>query len=629
MAIAITSVLYSPIIILLVVLTLLAIPNYKISSKWAWLFDIVAPLIAGFISWYFTAVLNSANRYWMEGYSSVIQRMIKVNPAAFFVGILIGIPAYYIFRMTRMPRQVALLLSPLPFVVASLADFVVYICRGDELIASDFLSAKTALGVVSYYSIPLMHPVVLLGIPYLLFVIVCLRIKVDDDSKLAVWNQELIYLGALFASFLIAFGAVKGYSKNHEVVCTGDVGSADNGFLLNFAMSVDLLFPKTPSGYPGNQYFDDYYDNCASVVASSDVNVIVIMSESYTDPDMFFDNMNMDPDPFYDSVNENCIKGYALSSGYGGRTSNSEFELLTGITMAYMPDGSIPYSMYIKENFPSLIHFVSSVGYETYGMHPYRDTSYNRNNVYPDLGFMHCLFKDDFVVGDNDKLRDFISDKAAYRNVLSNVEDCDIPAFALLVSMQNHGGYTDKYDNFVVDTYVDDSPFSVNNYISLVKKSDEALEYLFESLQNEDEKYVVLIFGDHQPRLPNMGSDQQPGGDAWYVPYMIWANYELPDTVINTSDNPAGVTCIPYLGIDLLTAAGIELPPYYQFINEIRETIPVINSAGYYSVSAGKFMELDEFVSEAEKAAIMRYRYLQYNVVFDGGANKLVGDMLN
>ena len=65
-----------------------------------------------------------------------------------------------------------------------------------------------------------------------------------------------------------------------------------------------------------------------------------------------------------------------------------------------------------------------------------------------------------------------------------------------------------------------------------------------------------------------------------------------------------------------LERAGIALPSYNQFLADMQQTIPAINSRGYYSVSSGCFKHLEEAVGE-EAEWIDRYQILQYNNMFD------------
>ena len=119
-------------------------------------------------------------------------------------------------------------------------------------------------------------------------------------------------------------------------------------------------------------------------------NIIVIMDEAFSDLSVLGDlETNKDYMPFVHSLQngaDNTITGYLNVSVCGGNTADTEFEFLTGNTMAFLPAGSIPYQQYIKDTTPSLASYLKGLGYETYAQHPYNASGWNRETVYPLLG---------------------------------------------------------------------------------------------------------------------------------------------------------------------------------------------------------------------------------------------------
>ena len=68
---------------------------------------------------------------------------------------------------------------------------------------------------------------------------------------------------------------------------------------------------------------------------------------------------NKDYMPFVHSILRgevaNTISGYADVSVLGGNTANSEFEFLTGNSMAFFPNGSAPYLQYIRDGISTIV----------------------------------------------------------------------------------------------------------------------------------------------------------------------------------------------------------------------------------------------------------------------------------
>ena len=160
----------------------------------------------------------------------------------------------------------------------------------------------------------------------------------------------------------------------------------------------------------------------------------------------------------------------------------------------------------------------------------------------------------------------------------------------------------------------------VNQYLSLIHESDKALEYLISYFEQVDEPVEIVFFGDHQPSLsssfyPYLNGKGLSGltldelEDLYTIPFFIWTNYE-------SESGQEEITSINYLSTMALERAGIELPAYNRFLADMQEVIPAINSRGYYSLSNGKFMHIDEATGE-EAQWISDYEILQYNNMFD------------
>ena len=130
---------------------------------------------------------------------------------------------------------------------------------------------------------------------------------------------------------------------------------------------------------------------------------------------------NRDFMPFYRSLKENTIKGWLESSVYGGMTANSEFEFQTGFTTAFMPFHSFPFRSFVKGELPTITRDLEAMGYGgNIAFHPGMSSSYNRENVYPLLGFQEHIAIED--LRDPHKIRDFVSDSYDYERVEKEYE---------------------------------------------------------------------------------------------------------------------------------------------------------------------------------------------------------------
>lgn len=78
------------------------------------------------------------------------------------------------------------------------------------------------------------------------------------------------------------------------------------------------------------------------------------MNESFSDLSVVGDiETNVPYMPYIDSIQDETIQGNAYVSTIGTGTSNTEYEFLTGNTMAFLPAGSNAYQLYVKERSPA------------------------------------------------------------------------------------------------------------------------------------------------------------------------------------------------------------------------------------------------------------------------------------
>ncbi|MCD8104285.1 MAG: sulfatase-like hydrolase/transferase [Lachnospiraceae bacterium] len=359
-------------------------------------------------------------------------------------------------------------------------------------------------------------------------------------------------------------------------------------------------------------------------------NIIVIMNESWADYTDIGNGLELSEDymPFIRSLTENTIKGTAYSSVFGGNTPNSEYEFLTGNTMAFLPASSVGFNLFVRGNLPSLASQFGSLGYYTLAMHPYRGTNYRRNIVYPQIGFDTYYTRDDFQYPY--RIRNYISDETLFNRIILEYEEnleSGQPLFSYNVTIQNHGGYySSNTNNLSMEIEVLNTGFSTTKaeiYVNLVKATDDAFQSLVEYFEEVEEPVVILMFGDHQPNIGDSAYEYLLGGtedeltdeelmEKYKIPFICWANYDIEEETIEA-------TSLNYLYSILAERLGLEMTGYQEYLLDLMEEIPVINSIGYWG-SDGVFYELDDEDSPYYEL-VNQYNILEYNDIF-GGDNR-------
>lgn len=396
-----------------------------------------------------------------------------------------------------------------------------------------------------------------------------------------------------------------------------------NGTVTAFLMELQYMSVEKPSGYNEKDAREALASYETAGTPANTPNIIVVMNEAFSDPAVLGEfTTNEDYMPFVHSLlrgAEDTISGLLNVSVKGGNTANTEFEYLTGNSMAFLPYGSIPYQQYIKNETPSMASWLSGLGYRTVAMHPYRAAGWDRNKVYPLMGFDEMYFQEFYK--DSGVIRKYVSDEADYEKIIQIYEQKEPgePLFLFNVTMQNHSSYNDwaDYDNFSPDITVDGSDSEVlSAYLSLMKLSDQATERLVDYFAKEEEDTVIVFFGDHQPtdsvvnpvlKLNGTSSSSLSTEEEalrYQVPFFIWANYDIEaESGLNISAN--------YLASRTLDAAGLPKPGYFSFLSELEMQAPVI-SANHVSLSDGTFSSADD-----QDELLREYKTFQYHQLFD------------
>ncbi|MBE5778893.1 MAG: hypothetical protein E7331_06120 [Clostridiales bacterium] len=300
-------------------------------------------------------------------------------------------------------------------------------------------------------------------------------------------------------------------------------------------------------------------------------NIILVLGESFVDqPTLsryvdFTDTLM----PFYQELMPRCITGTINVPKVGGGTSETEFEVLTGICSRYSCN---PYTMGLPP-VNSVASILRGKGYRASAIHWHEGVYYNRFRNHAQLGFNSLMTTDTsnrhFTIRGT-----YVSDQDHFDSALAQMSRTDERDFIFLITMQNHGGYT--YSDFR-KKYGADTPFSnsfsataelnLANYCYLLRETDKALENWITQLEEYPEPVVVVYFSDH---LPPFGRDVYEelgiplsGDEVHRVPYFIWSNQ---DDLAGNEDMYA-YQLMPYV----LETLGINDDPFFHHVEKLRQ----------------------------------------------------------
>ena len=518
-----------------------------------------------------------------------------------------------------------------------LTNHYVMAFRSTPFVPWDLLSVRTGASVAQNYDFTPTPRMIVVTVLFVLLMVAVRVLRKVPRIKLPIRLGSAVLCGLALCLFVNTLQQETFQNKHYlyPFLFTPAYMTKVNGMAVTFAMDLAYVAVDKPEGYSAEeaQKTLEQYGNTDNVFADDEENtndaknrgedannkdlpnIIVIMDEAFSDLAVVGDlETNEDYMPFMHKMQQGAdhtITGYAQVSVCGGNTANSEFEFLTGNTMSFLPSGSIPYQQYITKDTPSLASYLASLGYETYAQHPYYASGWNREKVYPLLGFEHLNFIDDYA--NKTYVRKYVSDDADMQHIIDTYENKEDgkPAFIFNVTMQNHGGYTDAFSDLSEDVHATNYNSEVlDHYLSLIRLTDQSLEKLVDYFSNVDEKTVIVFFGDHQPSdtvaaqvqdsmlLPGESVPDEQLRKRYLVPYLVWANYDIDGaTQQNTSLN--------YLSAEVLKAAGVPTDAYQNFLLDLQKSYPVMSAAGRTDAS------------DADENMLNTYKKLQYYNLFE------------
>ncbi len=530
----------------------------------------------------------------------------------------------------------SMVLTSCTLVILCIVNYLKLIFRGDPLYPSDFTQITHMQSVIpmvmDYFSWSYIF-VIILSIVACIVAGIYMR-RYIQNVKIHLGIRALLVVGSIFV--LYAYGNFANTFMNKVFQKSGvdfvlwnqNENYASNGFVLGFISNLDTTVMEKPKNYSkenmlqiANNIKKQYSGNIGSQKKKEKPNIIFVMSESFWDPTKVTNlSFSEDPVPNLHHYIENFPGGQTISPTFGGNTANVEFEALTSYSMSLLKPGSIPYQQVItnKKEIPSIPTALKKEGYYTSAIHSFGRTFFKRDDVYKVLGFDKFNAEDTMENVDIDG--DYISDLAMSKEIIAELEKQKQPTFIHAVTMQNHFPFTEGRfgENLIEISGLENEDLKgeLETYTEGLRRSDEALQYLIEQLDNFDRPTLLVFFGDH---LPSLGTNKSFYKENGYItnektpnerlamaqtPLLMYANFDMPN------DNLGLVSLIHFSNL-IFDYAGLNKSLFYQFLSEFYKEIPVLRD----ELKVDKNGEVINDLTKKQKEMLEQYKMLQYDLL--------------
>lgn len=265
-------------------------------------------------------------------------------------------------------------------------------------------------------------------------------------------------------------------------------------------------------------------------------NIILVLLESFVDPTQIgFLEMSEDPVPNFHRLEKEYTSGYLSVPVVGAGTANTEFEVLTGMSMRFFGTGEYPYKTILKTNTcESVADALSDMGYGTYAVHNNKANFYSRNNAFSKMGFDAFVSREFMNIREYTPLGSWPTDDILREEVQKCLDDTPEQSdFVYTITVQGHGAYpTEKVlDNPAISVSANGFDMETNYqweyYVNQIHEVDRFIGNLVDDMSRRNERTMVVMFGDHLPTMNLQNADME-SGDIFKTKYITWNNYGLP-----------------------------------------------------------------------------------------------------
>lgn len=499
------------------------------------------------------------------------------------------------------------------YFLIAIVNHYVYQFRSIPLIPTDLELANTAWAVLDHYTISISKQA---GISLCLFLLnSCVifyfsgmlhrkkrrRVKRMTDLLIAI-----VFIGVLQIPFS---ERVRPYMNISTITWNVQTGYWQYGYLLGSIQNAKESKVNKP----------EKYDKAGEIIEKLEVgdnadekkeraDVILILNESYFDLYSICNfKTNKNPTEFFDELS-NVKRGYFVNPNTV--TGNSEFEILTSNSVELI-SSMTAFTHFSLNNSNSVVKNFKELGYETYAIHPSFAENYNRLTIYPELGFEHLNWLEDFPDGYS-SVSGYPSDEACFEKIIELYEQDSKKEnkFIYNLTIQNHGGYDRGIEDKsieVIEGIKEPQKSLVEEYLSRLSYTDEAFRKRIHYFRKVDKQVIVCMLGGHGPyfidEIANKeflsAEDQTVKTRA--TPFIIWSNYPIKEENI-------GYSSMIYTMPILFETAGLPMTEYQKYLLRMQEAYPII-TVGFYG-DGRQFYSYD--LENEHKAFIDDYFVLEY-----------------
>ncbi len=428
-----------------------------------------------------------------------------------------------------------------------LTNFIMLFNRITPFSAMDFLLMNSVLPILPVY----LGWVGLIACGVLLFgAILCVIIAWFKVKKTKVnYTRAAVTILAMIiiTTSLVGGGMLTGAIPEHFSSLPRAYDA--HGFTLCFSISIFDRGVSKPKKYKDN------IDDVIAFVKGDDTdgftqpektpNIIFVQLESFYDLKLLKGfEFSEDPTPIFTELKKNWTTGVLTVPSIGAGTANTEFEVLTGMSMQFFGAGEYPYKTFLQNQTCESVPFIlKNYGYTSHAVHNYKGNFYDRHKAFSTLGFDTFTSREYMdLLGEN--VAGWEKDAVLTGCIMDALKSTEGNDFVHCITVQGHGKYPivsykgEKGERIKPISLPEDANKHAYTYFAnQLHDTDKFIGNLITEVdafsKKTGEETVIVFFGDH---IPNIGFEESwvPNGMTLFdTEYVIWRS----DGVVEEREN--------------------------------------------------------------------------------------------
>ena len=253
-------------------------------------------------------------------------------------------------------------------------------------------------------------------------------------------------------------------------------------------------------------------------------HIVAVQCESFFDARHVFKGVSADVLKNFDALTQSASRAGRLNvPAWGANTVRTEFSFLSGLPPDALGIHQFnPYRKLARHGVPTIASELKKQGYRTICVHPFSKKFYDRDVVFPALGFDE--FFDIAAFSDADKSGPYVGDLAVAQKVRSILGSAVGPLFIFVITMENHGPLHQERvaDGDQERLYATAPPAGYEEftiYLRHLQHTDAMLGELHTALNATSRRGWLCAYGDHVPILPGVyeANDFADGRTDYFV----------------------------------------------------------------------------------------------------------------